>query len=486
MPVNRRTALKLAGVAAAGLTVRGSFADPPLPPPPLPLWQPAAGWGALGRPRRILEIFLRGGASFWSSFWRDTTLGGAAGTQDSSFADWPCVTGDPVLCNGTTPAIPTWPAGTATKLGRAAQPITRATLGRRLSTFMRVIRVGHDLLPHEAAIPYAATGSTIGRSEMSGLGALVWLAAEQRPGAEPGLRSLVLRTRGNGNDVLAANALAAFGPHGAEHRPPIIPLGNVDFYDALLRTSHTATDPLKSFYRDRYEGLLQRDGGPTVRSEGWSGYAAALDTMILYAPAIHAMLAPYQTELFDAIGSLSYHLENRTRSAVGAAVDLLATGALEHVAIVDGGVEANYDTHDVEAGLEPEHVQCGNIWNVCDALANHVDAILDEGIAVLIHTEFGRKETSAAGNLGTEHHPYGYVNVVISDLVPSASFVGIAGGADASVAEYLGGDDPLTPTDVHCAMVQLAGVDPYASGLFDADLMRLTSNAAALDLLGIV
>lgn len=28
---------------------------------------------------------------------------------------------------------------------------------------MRVIRVRHELLPHEAAIPYTATGTTLGR-----------------------------------------------------------------------------------------------------------------------------------------------------------------------------------------------------------------------------------------------------------------------------------------------------------------------------------
>jgi hypothetical protein len=217
--------------------------------------------------------------------------------------------------------------------------------------------------------------------------------------------------------------------------------------------------------------------------------------MLVHYQALEDMFTVDQVSaLFEDIGPVDY-LNNRTRNAITTAVDLLSDTALEHIAIVDGGVEADYDTHNAAAVGEPEEIQNGNIWNVCDALASCTTSLLENGIAVLIHSEFGRRENDSA-NTGTEHHPRGYVNVVISDLIGDQLLVGDAvvgpnepAGSPAAFATYetAPGDDPqpLTPTDVHAAMLQVAGIDPIASDLLDDDLKRLPGANAAIDLLGI-
>jgi hypothetical protein len=234
-----------------------------------------------------------------------------------------------------------------------------------------------------------------------------------------------------------------------------------------------------------------------VRSDGWSTYYASLDTMQAHHDTLHTMFDPAQvTALFGPIAAVDYQ-NNRTRNAINTAIALLAdtNKTLEHIAVVDGGVLGDYDTHNVSAAGEPEEIHNGNIWNVCDALASNTNALLDNGIAVLIHSEFGRREEDT-GNTGTEHHPRGYANVVISDLIPSPLFVGEMApdlnepaGSGGSLATYFDGTaldgDPLHPTDVHVAMTQLAGIDPILSGLYDDDLRRLPGAYAATDLLGI-
>jgi hypothetical protein len=464
-------------------------------------WQPGAGWGALARPRKILEIFLRGGASLYSSFWNDNELGGPDGTKDTKLgvADWACITGDRTLCTGTRPGTTRWEGD---RIGRAGEPLFSAIAAvggatYKLADHMRVIRVGHDLLPHEAAIPYAATGTRLGRPIMSGLGAAIWRFREQQ-GAAPGVYSLILRAGNFAHDRLAARYLSSYGPHGAAYKPPVIPLGDRTFYDALERSANglTATDDLKRFYRNRYEDAL-RHGGKTVRSEGWSSYAAALDLTLTHAEALHTTLSPHVDLLFPdpPITAPDYNTSNLTRNAIRAAIDLLADTASDapwHVAVIDGGVEYHYDTHnEVSAAtgtLQPKFIQNGNIWNLCDTLASRKQTLLSEGIAVFIHTEFGRKETTG-GNSGTEHHPGGYANVVIDDLIVAPGFVGEKDLSDDSLAicdvsptvcdDGTGSAAPLTPTDVHAAVLQLAGIDPYASELLEDEFFRVQGVQAA-------
>lgn len=485
MRLSRRLFLQSGAAAAATLAVRPSWA--------LGTCSPTGG------PRKVLEIFLRGGASQFGAFWYDATLGGATGTGDATRnADDP---GHGVKWNeitSPTPQTSTWTAATGSPtLGRTVSPLFETRLNGfgqqmpKLSDYMRVLRVRHELLPHEAAIPYATTGTTLGRQKQSGLGAAIWRRADEANPGTSAIRSLVFQAGSASGDSLAANYTASFGNHTAARRPPIITLGDPDFFYALERANFTATDPVKYYYRTRYDGWMRYAGTP-VRSAGFSAYESSLDTMRLHAPALYALLLNYEPTLFPLVVPATY-TDNLTRRAIETAVSLLSAGTndLEHVAVIDGGVEDDYDTHKTPAGRSAATIQNGNLWSVLDELATWSETIIDSQIVVLIHSEFGRKE-KGQGLTGTEHHMRGYVNVVISDLITDPDYVGDIGGTDNDEAEYSGGLLPgLSPTDVHAAVAQLAGIDPWDPDMFDRDLACLpdpapnTNPDPASELLGV-
>ena len=492
MKLSRRNLLQMFAATAAS-SVAARYASAAWPDP-LAIWEPASQAGSY-TPRKVLEIFLRGGASQWGAFWYDPILGGSrtgspagTGDDDISTTDW-----GNLITGGGAPTVHNWESR---QIGRAAGPMFRlknngaGTPNRKLADYMRVLYVAHDLLPHEAAIPYATTGTTLGRPHQAGLGAAIWRRHD--PVAPAGIRSLVLQVGGASGDDLAANYLASTGQHGVMYRPPIVKLGDTAFYDALPRTGLTSLpqEDFKKFYRNRYEARLKYSGAPSaVRSAGWTAYQASLDTMQQYHDDLYTLLTAYAADLFPnpAITVPDYHTNNLSRNAVKTAIKMLkAPGSLlKHVAVVDGGVEADYDTHKpppagtIAAG-RVEIVQNGNIWNICDTLANNLNAILDNNIVVLIHSEFGRREETPDD--GTEHHMPGYTNVVIGDVITNPGFTGEASGADGSVAAMIataaghpfspiaGQPIALSPTDVHAAVAACAGIDPWQADMFEGDL----------------
>lgn len=476
MRTSRRILLKslAAGLATAAISRREAAATGTLA-----TWQPAAGFGALG-PRKVLEVFMRGGASMWGAFWYDPTEGTKTGDTSLSQLEWEEIRG----VTGMPPVLP-FSSGW---LGRAAAPVKRTSGVRSLSQHMKVIRVRHELLPHEAAIPYTITGTTLGRPHQAGLGAAIWRRAHEQTGAG-GIQALILQTGSQSGDNLAARYASATGNHGPEYCPPIITLGDPAFYDALPRTGLTATDSLKAFYRDRYEDRLRfQPTNALVRSDGWSAYRASLDTMMSHHAALYNLLAPYSLDLFPDLSTYTpdYHSQSLPRSAIQAAVDMLTTTDLRYAGVIDGGVETDYDTHKALSPHSVPFVQNGNVWSTLDALADNLDTILDSGITVLLHAEFGRIESG--GNTGTEHHMRGYTNVVISDLITSPGFVGDIDAANTTYASYsLGARGSLSPTDVRAAVAQLAGIEPWQNDIHlnDVDLACRGSVNVASELLGV-
>lgn len=515
-PIARRNLLKLLAASAAGVVAGPARATEMVPnftnrksfPPDLPLFGGLQSWGS-HTPYKVLEIFLRGGASQWGSFWYDAAEGAETGDTALTDTDWTNLTGVAAPAPGqpTLGAFPTdksWGGGT---IGRAASPLFRSVgviqagggvLYQNLAANMRVIRVGHTLGAHELAIPLAATGSTIGRASQCGLGAAINRRVCQANGttANPGVHSLIFQTGRRANDALASSYLAATGEHGAKYRPPVIPVGDASFLTALDRAvasgvvgyGESVSDSLKDFYRDRYTNRLKPSGSSTpVRSVGFSEYSAALDMMLTHAATLRGMLLPYAaTGLFaPTAGTTDYNGENTTRNAIRAGVELLlSANDIHHIAVVDGGVVDDYDTHDVPGGdiLEAARIHGGGIWNVCNALFSKTGSILNNNILVLIHSEFGREQDG--GGDGTEHHTRGYTNVVIRPGM-SPFFIGAVDSSvvppQAPAAAYTpwglscpsGGEAvAYTPTDVHAAVAGAAGIDPAQSSMYadQADL----------------
>ena len=63
MESSRRVFLQALAASTAVAMVAGRSGAVANPVPKLTTWTPPGGWGTFGKPRRILEIYLRGGAS---------------------------------------------------------------------------------------------------------------------------------------------------------------------------------------------------------------------------------------------------------------------------------------------------------------------------------------------------------------------------------------------------------------------------------------
>lgn len=459
-------------------------------------------------PCKVLEIFLRGGASVWGSFWYDTQEGDQTHDTTLTPADWEAITGiaAPVPGLPSNIAFPTTHAWSYGTIGQAAHPLfmgSQFTGYRKLSDHMRVIRVAHTLGAHELAIPFATTGTTIGRRGQCGLGAAITRRVCQVTGTQqnPSVHSIIFQTGRQTGDALAASYLAATGNHGAKYRPPVIPVGDTSFLEALDRTAEAGPsqtiDDLKTFYRDRYANILVPSGSSSpVRSLGFSEYSAALDMMVRHAADLRDMLVPFAgTGLFTPVAPQAYDNDNVTRAAIRTAIDLLVSGhQIEHAAVVDGGVLEDYDTHEPDGGKDgAARIHAGGIWNVCNALLSRTSAILDNNILVLIHSEFGRQEDGETS--GTEHHAGGYTNVVIAPFLDPA-FVGAADPDESNppMALYNASMEcpatfrsAYTPLDVHAAIAAVAGIEPDQEDMYadHADLGCVALSWAPYMVLGV-
>lgn len=76
---------------------------------------------------------------------------------------------------------------------------------------------------------------------------------------------------------------------------------------AAQRTGLAGADPLKTFYRERYQSLLTRSGATAlVRWLGWSGHEASFDTLLTQSSALHGLLVDSETDLFTPLANIDY------------------------------------------------------------------------------------------------------------------------------------------------------------------------------------
>lgn len=395
----------------------------------------AVGAGALaGLPRlaratqgpanKVLEVFCRGGMSPWRSFFHEPLFS----DLESPAPDWSAFSPQPT----TTPL--TWMHNDT--LGECAQPLYTAGLMDRC----RVVVLHHELEPHEAAVPFALTGTRLGRPKFAGLAAAV-----NALHADP-LAGIVLDT----GDGMASGHAAAYGTYGAEHRPVVVRMGDDDLLATLARASATRTDGIKRALLDRYRLGLDHPTHGTVRSGGFEAYDAAMSTLLDRADDLLGLL-----NLTSYGGAVAGDwTSNLTRQALRVAAELLDSGTVWYVCVIDNGVYMNYDTHDNEADANQN--QAGNLWNVCSELGTLATEGLLGDVTVALNTEFGRKDDNGTAT-GTEHWPWGYTGVILSPHYTNAKQ---RGDIDADGLAITGsrGRGPYNPTDLRCALAQRAGV----------------------------
>jgi hypothetical protein len=462
--VNRRQFL--AGTAAAGgLLVGGRAwgrAWGEAPEISAPLILPAGT-----RAESVLEVFAYGGLSPWESFY----------TVPESPA-WQLFQADHTSVYGASCGIPTdaltmpWATasdGTMVHLGPHVMPLrNRPDLLAR----MRVVVLRHDLEPHEAAIPHALSGMRLGSPRMVGMGGHLqrfWL--DRAPRVQP--YSYVLQPE---NIIGTDNtrAASAIGLHPGSARPLSLKVASSQLFLSRLQRNRmgdeaAAWDALVGHYGARTRDRYTMDGTP-LRSAGLDDYESAMAS-IRQAPDIRALLG---TDFMANRGGAACGDQGDTSFvAMGleAGVQLLThpTHPARYVNVVDTGLfEADggggYDTHEQHL-----HPQARNTTHLLEELVARINApgeadpmkIDLDRTMVLLTTEFGRTPFRQDGGDGTNHHPYGYVSVVLG---------GPIGPDQAGIAGAIGPDglatDHTTPAEMRAAMLAACGIYPFAHESF--------------------
>jgi len=506
---NRREVLKLGAGATAFSALGGAaaFADPlgtwGRPDPsiyPANFFPPGKSF------YKLLEIHLYGGLSPWETFYHRPLAGGRGyrGFETGASEVVTALTwhndsgGSPNLCllaptAGETQDFAT-AAGDAVHFGPSTKPLWGALLDRT-----RLVVMQHNLLPHEAAIPYVATGSKLGQPQLAGLGAAVQhraIAVEEATVANAVMRrstpwSYVLEP----SRIISGDNLDAFkatGQHPGSSKPITLLINGGGLVARLQDRPNIRSaqqDELLKFYRDEYERMLRFPGhAERARSIGFDNYLSSLNNT-LNAAQLATQLSGSILPVGDDRACVSPNTaqqnaaQNQTAAGIRSAARLLSNLATpaHYVCVIDAGLitapgGGAYDTH----ATVHSSVTATNLWNVLATLRQLIDAGgLDlNSTLVLLTTEFGRTPFRSAGGApsptsdGRDHWPQGFVNVLIGGPIQARQILGRIQDGDLSpggAAAQNGLADPSSvynATDVRAAALLAAGIDPFANGIF--------------------
>jgi hypothetical protein len=469
----------------------------------------SAGWGTLNprtnpwgpnasnRPiSRILEVFVYGGLSPWETFYLNpATAGDAAACSPASTCPG---SPDPqnIMQWGTfkcqfealarsdtrraTDTAMTKEVIPNVHLGPPTYPLWRADLFNHL----QVLVCNHDLLPHEAAIPYALTGTRLGRPTLAGTGAFAarYFQANQVP------VSFVVQAGGAtvGDNLAAATAT---GDLGSEYKPMLItvPCGGPDL-SVLTRQATPAQDLLLKYYVEDYRARLTFPGKTVAtRSSAFSGFDATLG-QFFNTQQIQALLGSYDPNDNQLIrgeepgcvkgggGRCPGAAEtDGVRQSLNFAAFLLKQETTRYVCVIDTGRQneagAGYDTHANNA-----QGTYRSLSSTLEVIARLTDPNqpggpkIDPFTMIVINTEFGRTPNKEGNGDGRAHYPYAYANLIIPPAATGPAFPfrpqrRVLGGIDQNGRVQAQGGSTIaaiTPTDLRAAMLMALGIDPLA------------------------
>jgi hypothetical protein len=451
---------------------------------------------------KVLEIHLYGGLSPWETFYHRLLpdnrgyRGFETGASEVVTAlRWHMESGStPNLC-----ALAPSPKETrefSSAMGDTIHfgPSTKPLWGAGLMDRTCLVVLQHNLLPHEAAIPYVATGSRLGQPRLAGLGAAIQRRAIAIEQAASGGRTMpwsyVLEPTG----VISTDNIDAFkttGQHPGVCKPVTLQINGGGLVGRLQNRRNIRNedqDKLLAFYREEYQRMLTYPGhAERARSIGFDNYVASLENA-LNAEQLASQLNGVIVPLGDDRACVSPGetqpdaAPNQPAAGLRSAAGLLSQKQLpaHYVCVVDTGLISAqgggaYDTHQSFHAS----VTSTNLWNVLATLRQLIDADeldLDSTLIVLT-TEFGRtpyrsdRGLPAADSNGRDHWPQGYVNVLIGGPVRSRRIIGriLDGDLTGGSAAENGYADPISltnATDMKAAVLLAAGIDPFAEGLF--------------------
>lgn len=496
----RRQFLKTSGIGAAGLGLGLGMVHPARAASDS-AWGclPNGIWPANFPGYKVLMIHLFGGmAPFESFYYRDApnlrTRGFDTEVQN---LNWNGVCGNTPsgleLQNFSTDGD-----GKAIHLGPFSKPLWRQDIRER----MRVIVQRHNLLPHEAAIPFTNTGFRLGRPNFAPLGAPIQhrkTALDEEALVDRVLPHSYALLPENGSIgslfTLVQRVQSSVGTHPGSARPLALRIGAglTDFVDQLDRANLGATkeavNALIDQYRAQYRDWLRWQSTPELtRSAAFRDYDTAA-TRLLGADTLKELLddAPQTVDPGPSCAREGIdpfvNPPNPTKTALEFGAFLLSRApadAASSVFVLDSGLVRTalpYDVHSVDHAGDTG----SNLFNLLDSLVSVIkdpanptptdDRKIDL-TTTLIHIgmDFGRtpfKSTAIMPNpasMGRDHWPEAYVNVLIGGPIPAAPD-GTAGRVQGSISDALDegavADIPFTATDTLAALLVAAGVNPF-------------------------
>jgi hypothetical protein len=483
-----RSSAVAGGAAAAGgmlWSSRASAAFGDVPPEYASVMLPESA-----RAQSILEVFMYGGVSPWETFlatedfgkndnrflyaFYDRTLEACAGCGYQTSED-----------KLLTP-FATDSAGKQIFLGPFLQPLlARPDILDR----MRIVVNSHDLEPHEAAIPLAICGRTLGSPSMASLGTHVArYFVEREVEARGAPYAYGFATAGGFIPTDNVLSMVATGLHPGSARPLLIKVDNVSRLNELLdrtavggESQREKYDTLMRAYFAGYQAKLRFGAdGPALRAGRFHELLQA-SRSIENAASVKDVLDP---ELFKKIPGVSCEDQNEINvpaMSLKIAAHLLThpTTPAKHCCVIDTGLNeadggGGYDTHE-----EMTFTQARNLKNLLTNLMSHVNkpgegdpakVDLDKTMIVL-NQEFGRTPTPQDGGFGRNHWPYGYMQVYIGGPITKAQ-QGVYGSIDESGRAKTF----TTPTENRIAALLAMGIFPFDSAAYSNSDVQGQSN----------
>ncbi len=437
----------------------------------------------------VLEIFLCGGVSQYESFYCVPEHGRADDTHWHLFEQSAALEQALQACAITEPALEPFAEddlGQLVHLGPFAMPLRRRS---DLIQRLRICVTRHDLAPHEAAIPLALSGRTLGNPAVAGLGAHVQRYFSETGGEPAGPLAFVLLSSSL-NSVFIDNlrALTATGLHPPQARPLGLQVDGAEQFTTQLQRpgvgeQRAAVDSLLATYLDEYaRQLTWPASGDLLRAPRFADFRAATAAM------------SNATALSESLGATWF--AGRSGASCGEEVPVdsvsmqldLAAHLLTHpsqparyVCVVDGGFVPNsngggaYDSHSDNIWIQSRNLthtlQClvDNIRRPDEDAPHKID--LDRTLIVFT-TEFGRTPY-AEGESGRNHWPYGYAQALLGGPIQSPA---VSGGC-APDARALNAD---APQHSRIAALLALGIWPFSpEGFSVADVPGVTNEEAA-------
>jgi Protein of unknown function (DUF1501) len=406
------------------------------------------------RPQSVLELCFHGGITPWETFYSVPQWGQANNTFGHLFEDEPA--------GGTTNPINVYEnicqygavdrftpfgddaAGLEVSLGPWLLPLK---LRPDILSRMRIVVQSHTVLAHEGANPISFTGDFVGNPRMAGMGAPIQRHFNEQPGMSRAVPySFVLYPGGAGFSGFNVGSASAIGFHPGSARPLNVTVSQTSQLATLLSrpgleaSNPEAFDAAVSHYVQAYENRFRPGGvGKATRSleRGNFGFAnfARQNASELIEVLSPDLFAEIQGQTCPA-GAGEIPTENLDMPAMMANVarSLLTrqTNRARYVNWIDTGLfprpEIGYDVHNEHVLYTSRSVphtlqQLANIIRDPNNPTPQDDQLisLDETL-IVINMEFGRTPNrQVPGSSGTNHWPFGYVNVMIGGPIREGS-----------------------------------------------------------------